>query len=122
MSGMVNAIFTLSRAKDQHGPAIETFKSMWKNYMKVWDGRLGKQRYCAGGEVNHRRLRSLRRDRAHEGRAARPGRRLCERRALDRCDGRAPGGAEGDEVLNQPTTRAACWLWPSVIPRAFIQS
>jgi GST-like protein len=24
---------------------------MWNNYMKVWDGRLGKQRYCAGGEV-----------------------------------------------------------------------
>src|SRR5258706_570879 len=51
MRGMVTAIFTLSRAKDQHGPAIETFKSMWNNYMKVWDGRLGKQRYCAGGEV-----------------------------------------------------------------------
>src|SRR5438477_12086392 len=51
MSGMINAIFTLSRAKDQHGPAIETFKSMWNNYMKVWDGRLAKQRYCAGGEV-----------------------------------------------------------------------
>ena len=51
MSGMVNAIFTLSRAKDQHGPAIETFKSMWNNYMKVWDGRLAKQRHCAGSEV-----------------------------------------------------------------------
>ena len=51
MSGMVNAIFTLSRAKDQHGPAIETFKSMWNNYMKVWDGRLAKQLYCAGGEI-----------------------------------------------------------------------
>jgi len=24
---------------------------MWNNYMKVWDGRLAKQRYCAGGEV-----------------------------------------------------------------------
>ena len=51
MSGMVTAIFTLSRAKDQHGPAIETFKSMWNNYMKVWDAKLAKQRYCAGGEV-----------------------------------------------------------------------
>ena len=51
MSGMVTAIFTLSRAKDQHGPAIDTFKSMWKNYMKVWDERLGRQRYAAGTEV-----------------------------------------------------------------------
>ncbi|TMH40036.1 MAG: glutathione S-transferase family protein [Betaproteobacteria bacterium] len=51
MSAMVTAIFTLSRAKDQHGPAIDVFKSMWKNYMKVWDDRLGKQRYAAGGEV-----------------------------------------------------------------------
>jgi GST-like protein len=51
MSGMVTAIFTLSRAKEQHGPAIDTFKSMWKNYMKVWDDRLGRQRYAAGIEV-----------------------------------------------------------------------
>ncbi len=51
MSAMVTAIFTLSRTKDQHGPAIDVFKSMWKNYMKVWDDRLGKQRYAAGGEV-----------------------------------------------------------------------
>ena len=51
MSGMVTAIFTLSRNKDQHGPAIDTFKSMWKNYTKVWDERLGRQRYAAGTEV-----------------------------------------------------------------------
>jgi GST-like protein len=51
MSGMVTAIFTLSRAKEQHGPAIDTFQSMWKNYMKVWDERLGRQRYAAGTEV-----------------------------------------------------------------------
>ena len=51
MSGMVTAIFTLSRNKEQHGPAIETFKSMWKNYMKVWDDRLGGQRYAAGPDI-----------------------------------------------------------------------
>jgi GST-like protein len=51
MSGMVTAIFTLSRNKDQHGPAIDTFKSMWKNYMKVWDDRLSRQRCAAGAEV-----------------------------------------------------------------------
>jgi GSH-dependent disulfide-bond oxidoreductase len=51
MSGMVTAIFTLSRSKEQHGPAIEVFRQMWKNYANVWDGRLGKQRYAAGGEL-----------------------------------------------------------------------
>src|SRR5882762_1383447 len=69
-----------------------------------------------------RRLRALRGGRACQGRAARPGGRICERRALGRRHGRAPGRAEGDEVLNQPTTRAACSLCPSVIPRSFIQS
>jgi GST-like protein len=51
MSTMVTAILVLSRSKEQHGPAIEVFKSMWKNYLKVWDARLGKQRYAAGNEV-----------------------------------------------------------------------
>jgi GST-like protein len=51
MSGMVTAIFTLSRNKDQHGPAIEVFKSMWKNYMNVWDSTLGRRRYCAGEQI-----------------------------------------------------------------------
>jgi GSH-dependent disulfide-bond oxidoreductase len=51
MSGMVTAIFTLSRSKDQHGPAIEVFKTMWRNYANVWDSRLGRQRYAAGSEV-----------------------------------------------------------------------
>jgi GSH-dependent disulfide-bond oxidoreductase len=51
VSGMVTAIFVLSRNKEQHVPAIETFKAMWNNYLKVWDSRLGKQRYAAGGEV-----------------------------------------------------------------------
>ena len=51
MSTMVTAIITLSRSKEQHAPAIEIFKTMWKNYVKVWDARLGKQRYAAGNEV-----------------------------------------------------------------------
>ncbi len=51
MSAMVTAIFTLSRAKEQHGPAIEVFRSMWKNYMTVWEEKLGRQRYAAGAEV-----------------------------------------------------------------------
>jgi len=51
MSTMVTAILVLSRSKEQHGPAIEVFKTMWKNYLKVWDARLGKQRCAAGSEV-----------------------------------------------------------------------
>ena len=51
MSAMVTAILTLSRSKDQHGPALEVFRTMWKNYVTVWDSRLGKQRYAAGNEV-----------------------------------------------------------------------
>ena len=51
MSAMVTAIFTLSRAKEQHGAAIEVFRSMWKNYMQVWNEKLGAQRYAAGTEV-----------------------------------------------------------------------
>jgi GST-like protein len=51
MSAMVTAILTLSRSKDQHGPAIEVFKTMWRNYLTVWDTRLGMQRYAAGDEI-----------------------------------------------------------------------
>jgi len=51
MSGMITAIFTLGRAKEPHAASIETFKSMWRNYLRVWDERLGRQRYCAGNEI-----------------------------------------------------------------------
>jgi GST-like protein len=51
MSAMVTAILTLSRSKDQHGPALEVFKTMWKKYLTVWDSRLDLQRYAAGDEV-----------------------------------------------------------------------
>jgi len=51
MSAMVTAILVLSRNKDQHGPALEVFKTMWRNYVTVWDSRLAKQRYAAGNEV-----------------------------------------------------------------------
>jgi len=51
MSGMVTTIFTLSRAKEQHAPTVDIFKAMWKNYTKVWDDRLARERCCAGSEV-----------------------------------------------------------------------
>ena len=51
MSGIVTAIFNLSRNKEQNAHAIEFFNSMWKRYTKVWDDRLGGQRYAAGAEI-----------------------------------------------------------------------
>ena len=51
MSGMITAIFALSRSKEQNSAAVDTFKSMWSGYMKVWNDRLGGQRYAAGAEV-----------------------------------------------------------------------
>lgn len=51
MSGTLMAVFTLGRAKEPHAPSQETFKSMWRNYLKVWDERLGRQRYAAGSEL-----------------------------------------------------------------------
>jgi len=51
LSGMVTAIFALSRSKEQNPAAADIFKSLWSKYMKVWDDRLGGQRYAAGAEV-----------------------------------------------------------------------
>jgi len=51
LSGMVTAIFALSRSKEQNPAAVDIFKSLWSSYMKVWNDRLGGQRYAAGAEV-----------------------------------------------------------------------
>lgn len=51
MSAMITTIFVAGRVKEPHAATIDTFRSMWKNYLKVWDEKLGKQRYCAGNEV-----------------------------------------------------------------------
>jgi GST-like protein len=47
----LGAIFQIVRSKDPHGPSADLFKGRWKQYMKVWDERLGKQKYAAGSEV-----------------------------------------------------------------------
>ena len=47
----LGAIFQIVRSKDPHGPSADLFKARWKQYLKVWDERLGKQKYAAGNEV-----------------------------------------------------------------------
>jgi GST-like protein len=47
----LGSIFQIVRSKDPHGPSADLFKGRWKQYMKVWDERLGKQKYAAGNEV-----------------------------------------------------------------------
>jgi GST-like protein len=47
----LGAIFQIVRSKDSHGPSADLFKGRWKQYLKVWDDRLGKQKYAAGNEV-----------------------------------------------------------------------
>lgn len=45
------AIFAVVRAKEPHAPTAELFKTRWKQYLKVWDERLARQKYCAGDEM-----------------------------------------------------------------------
>ena len=47
----LGAIFQIVRSKDPHGPSADLFKARWNQYLKVWDERLGKQKYAAGNEV-----------------------------------------------------------------------
>ena len=51
MTPTLGSIFQIVRGKDPHGPSAELFKNRWKQYLKVWDARLGKQKYAAGSEV-----------------------------------------------------------------------
>jgi GSH-dependent disulfide-bond oxidoreductase len=52
MSIALTGVLTLSRAKEPHAPSVDTFKSMWRNYMKVWDEQLRRQRYAVGEEIS----------------------------------------------------------------------
>jgi GST-like protein len=47
----LGSIFQIVRSKEPHAPSAEMFKSRWKQYLKVWDERLGEQKYAAGKEV-----------------------------------------------------------------------
>jgi glutathione S-transferase len=52
MTPTLGSIFQIVRGKDPHGPSAELFKNRWKQYLKVWDARLAKQKYAAGNEIS----------------------------------------------------------------------
>ena len=51
MTPTLGSIFQIVRGQDPHGPSAEIFKNRWKQYLKVWDATLGRQKYAAGNEV-----------------------------------------------------------------------
>ena len=51
MTPVLGSIFTIVRSKEPHAPSAELFKGRWKQYLKVWDERLGERKYAAGNEV-----------------------------------------------------------------------
>lgn len=51
MTPTLGAVFQLARSKEPHAASIDLFKGRWKQYLKVWDDRLAKQKYAAGNEV-----------------------------------------------------------------------
>jgi GSH-dependent disulfide-bond oxidoreductase len=51
MTPTLGSIFQIVRGKDPHGPSADLFKNRWKQYLKVWEATLGKQKYAAGNEI-----------------------------------------------------------------------
>jgi GSH-dependent disulfide-bond oxidoreductase len=51
MTPTLGSIFQIVRGKDPHGPSADIFKNRWRQYLKVWDATLGKQKYAAGNEI-----------------------------------------------------------------------
>lgn len=51
MTPTLGAVFQIARSKEPHGPSADLFKARWKQYLKVWNERLGRQKYAAGDEV-----------------------------------------------------------------------
>jgi GST-like protein len=47
----VGSIFAVVRSREPHGPTADMFKSRFRDYMKVWDAKLGAHRYAAGAEM-----------------------------------------------------------------------
>jgi GST-like protein len=51
MTPTLGAVFQIVRSKEPHGPSADLFKGRWKQYLKVWDDRLARQKYAAGNEL-----------------------------------------------------------------------
>ena len=47
----IGSIFAVVRSKDPHGPTADLFKDRFRQYMQVWDEKLGRQKYAAGAEL-----------------------------------------------------------------------
>ena len=47
----IGSIFTVARSKEPHAPTLGMFKDRFKQYLKVWDSTLGRQKYAAGDEM-----------------------------------------------------------------------
>jgi len=45
------SFFGAKRAKDSHAPTVQMFADRLREFFKVWDVQLGKQKYAAGNEV-----------------------------------------------------------------------
>jgi GST-like protein len=51
MTPTLGSIFQIVSSKEPHGPSADIFKGRWKQYLKVWDDRLARQKYAAGSEL-----------------------------------------------------------------------
>jgi GSH-dependent disulfide-bond oxidoreductase len=47
----IGALFAVLRSKEPHAPTANLFKDRFRQYAKVWDTTLSRQRYAAGGEI-----------------------------------------------------------------------
>jgi GST-like protein len=47
----LGSVFAVVRSKDPHAPTANLFKERFKQYFKVWDAALGRQKYAAGSEM-----------------------------------------------------------------------
>ena len=47
----LGAIFGIIRSKEPHQPTAAMFKDRFKQYLRVWNDTLGKQKYAAGNEM-----------------------------------------------------------------------
>jgi GST-like protein len=51
ISPLLGSIFAVVRSKEPQAPIGGAFKERFKEYLKVWDDKLGKHKYAAGNEM-----------------------------------------------------------------------